>query len=578
MFRIDNASAAVSLPTPAAAGTPGYFTKGDPASSVPATVVTDDWLNAMQEEIMSLLAAAGITPDKTNFTQVLASIRELIQLETGNYAVDTGTANNYTIAPNPVIETLTDGLALRMKVANANTGASTVDVNSNADVPIVRQDGTALKKDDILASSIVTLIYSDALSKFILSQVSPASVAIDIQAQTGNYAVGGGTANAHTVTLTPALSAHKAGLPIRWKSANTNTGAATLNPNGVGAIAIQLDGAALTGGEILSGKVHTAIYDGAAYQLLNPAAMASLTRAEGLQNKTMTTTIIEGVGTAGLQFRRSSAAQTRMTVYIGNGSTGTTDDTYFDINNNTIHFLTGTTKKEAVQVSNACDGVGYSSQLDILKIGSYSGTSRSLSAAGTLNASGADYAEYETKSDDCEAVAKGQIIGFNVDGKITDKWNAAVSFGVKTTNPSYVGGDVWGTVEAIGQKAPMPPEIPILEAEFNGDTKAYTAAIEKHKTSKQYRTDLAVYEKAQADFEAALETARQKVDRIAYSGKVPVNVTGATVGDYIIAVQNGTGIGGKSVTTPTFDQYRMAVGRVRRILSDGRAEIVVVVH
>lgn len=79
-------------------------------------------------------------------------------------------------------------------------------------------------------------------------------------------------------------------------------------------------------------------------------------------------------------------------------------------------------------------------------------------------------------------------------------------------------------------------------------------------------------------FEAKLEVGHQWVDRIAYSGKVPCNVTGAKVGDYIIAEQEGNGIKGIAVATPTFEQYRNAVGRVRRMLADGRPEIAVIVH
>lgn len=47
----------------------------------------------------------------------------------------------------------------------------------------------------------------------------------------------------------------------------------------------------------------------------------------------------------------------------------------------------------------------------------------------------------------------------------------------------------------------------------------------------------------------------------------------------IVAVNDGSGgIKGLPVRSPTFDQYRAAVGRVNRILPDGRAEIAVIVH
>jgi len=78
MFRIDHETAAAALPTPGSAGTPGYFTGGAPGEGVSPTVVTADWANAIQEEIMSVLDAASITPDKADHTQLLAALTALI--------------------------------------------------------------------------------------------------------------------------------------------------------------------------------------------------------------------------------------------------------------------------------------------------------------------------------------------------------------------------------------------------------------------------------------------------------------------------------------------------------------------
>lgn len=77
MQRIDVASAAVALPVPSAQSKPGYFTEGNPLTGVPATIVTADFLNMLQEELISILDAAGITPSKTSFGQVLAALRVL---------------------------------------------------------------------------------------------------------------------------------------------------------------------------------------------------------------------------------------------------------------------------------------------------------------------------------------------------------------------------------------------------------------------------------------------------------------------------------------------------------------------
>ena len=185
-------------------------------------------------------------------------------------------------------------------------------------------------------------------------------------------------------------------------------------------------------------------------------------------------------------------------------------------------------------------------------------TGRSVNAAGTVNANGADYAEYERNNG--LSISKGSIVGFKEDGTLTLTFSEAIRFAVKSTDPSFVGGDTWGTEAQVGAKPNNPTRI---EDESDADFESREA---------EYETDLAT-------FEEALEAARQLVDRIAYSGKVPVNIQGATAGDYIIAVAADDGsIDGQAVADPDFTQYKLAVGRVNRILDDGRAEIAVIIH
>lgn len=56
----------------------GLFTIGDPVGGTPATIVTDDWLNAVQTEVVNVIEAAGIELEKPNNTQLLAAIQALI--------------------------------------------------------------------------------------------------------------------------------------------------------------------------------------------------------------------------------------------------------------------------------------------------------------------------------------------------------------------------------------------------------------------------------------------------------------------------------------------------------------------
>ncbi|WP_146126529.1 hypothetical protein [Burkholderia multivorans] len=59
-------------------GTPQFATDGNPASNVPATRWPSYQYNAIQEELMAVLAAAGVAPDRTNNAQIVSAIRLLI--------------------------------------------------------------------------------------------------------------------------------------------------------------------------------------------------------------------------------------------------------------------------------------------------------------------------------------------------------------------------------------------------------------------------------------------------------------------------------------------------------------------
>ncbi|WP_225031819.1 hypothetical protein [Paraburkholderia sp. XV] len=84
MYRIDDATAAATLPPPEAAGTEGYFTEGNPATGTPATNVRGSWLNMLQEELRAIVVAGGQTPSKTTYNQVLQAILTLIGQPTTN--------------------------------------------------------------------------------------------------------------------------------------------------------------------------------------------------------------------------------------------------------------------------------------------------------------------------------------------------------------------------------------------------------------------------------------------------------------------------------------------------------------
>ena len=79
----------------------------------------------------------------------------------------------------------------------------------------------------------------------------------------------GGTANAQTLTLSPAITAYVAGQTFRFVSGFTNTAATTLNVNGVGAINIITanTGVSIASNYLTSGRPYEVVYNGSTFEL-----------------------------------------------------------------------------------------------------------------------------------------------------------------------------------------------------------------------------------------------------------------------------------------------------------------------
>ena len=94
--------------------------------------------------------------------------------------------------------------------------------------------------------------------------------------QNNQYGIGvdTGSANTYVATLSPAITSYTKGLKVSIVIANTNTGASTLNLNGVGAVAIKLPNiTALIGGELIANMMANFEYDGTYFQLTNSNAV-----------------------------------------------------------------------------------------------------------------------------------------------------------------------------------------------------------------------------------------------------------------------------------------------------------------
>lgn len=275
-------------------------------------------------------------------------------------------------------------------------------------------------------------------------------------------------------------------------------------------------------------------------------------RLEGGADLNGSTLNVTGAATVGGNFLGAKAAL------------GTTDTTYqLAVNNNgnlIASFYSYTTPE--VWIINANGSAGSpSAQAAKLYVKRDSSTSRSINAAGTINASGADYSEYMRKESLDVIFNKGDIVGINKDGRLTNVFADAIAFGVKSTEPGYVGGDSWGRDDVIG-KQPMP------------------APQSENETAEQYQqrcSEFDTNDKNKLAWKARFEAERQWVDRIAFAGQVPVNVRGANPGQYIVPTDDNGAIKGTAMSERDMQlgDYMIAVGRVIAVDENGRAKIIV---
>lgn len=174
-----------------------------------------------------------------------------------------GGANTYSVSTSPATTSYVAGQRVTFKAHQTNTSSVTVNVNSVGSVALNKLDGvTALAANDILQNGIVDMVHDG--TRFVFN--SPVTDQSSSRAWGGTS---GGSANAQTISLSPAITAYSAGQVFRFIAGFTNTSGTTLNVNSVGAKTIKIGTNALKSNVILAGKIITVVYDGTDLQLID---------------------------------------------------------------------------------------------------------------------------------------------------------------------------------------------------------------------------------------------------------------------------------------------------------------------
>jgi len=165
MHRIDGPGATVD----------NKFTEGDPVGGVQATVVTDDFLNDVQEELVSILAAAGVAPAKGTQDQVLQSFYRLIQAQKSTAFSTTGTAAALTLTPVPAITAYAAPQRFRVKFSQNSTPTSTINVSGKGGKPLKQYDASGAKVPAVYVVDQLGDIEYDGADFVLLDQLPAAN-------------------------------------------------------------------------------------------------------------------------------------------------------------------------------------------------------------------------------------------------------------------------------------------------------------------------------------------------------------------------------------------------------------------
>ena len=128
----------------------------------------------------------------------------------------------------------------------------------------------------IFDTSIGVVQFTNTLTKRVIDELFKIQddAKVSVRNQEATYASATGAVNTYAVTITPAPVAYTTGMRVQFVANLANTGAATLNVNGLGAKTIRKlgGGTDLVSGDISLGMIVDCIYDGTVFEMQTPPA------------------------------------------------------------------------------------------------------------------------------------------------------------------------------------------------------------------------------------------------------------------------------------------------------------------
>lgn len=95
---------------------------------------------------------------ESNFQNRVVSQR-ILQFTANFFAVDTGTTNSLAVSYTPAMTAYADGIGLRIRVKNGNTGAVTLNVDGLGAIPLRKNGATELSAGDLVGGQVIDVAY-----------------------------------------------------------------------------------------------------------------------------------------------------------------------------------------------------------------------------------------------------------------------------------------------------------------------------------------------------------------------------------------------------------------------------------
>lgn len=212
-------------------------------------------------------------PEFMEYEQVNDTMRELMaalkrwQVAGFSGIASAGTQPAYTLTSGQSLAVYANGQSFAFLAHATSTGNVTLNVDGLGAVAVRDSRGNQLGSGDIQANGIY-VVTKTAASWRCVGHFGRTSIQALVGTTLASAPTTGGTSNAFTVT-TGVLTAYANGQVVAFVADRANTGASTIDVDGLGAESLlDIDGAALASGDIATNQGHIAFRIGGAWRII----------------------------------------------------------------------------------------------------------------------------------------------------------------------------------------------------------------------------------------------------------------------------------------------------------------------